>query len=243
MEVLSEYNGKDKKITVRCKIHDYTYETTPHRLVQGANCKYCYNDRRGDSLRHNINDLMQKLNMIDLNKYIYPNIENEYRNNKSKITVICPIHGEFKSTTNKLLKGCGCPYCDESHNEKIVARMLNEAYIKYEREKNFKWLGLQTLDFYLPDKHIAIEIQGEFHFKSKTIGNTFVDHRKQVRRDEKKKKLCEEHGINIIYIVPTNLMNKLYVSDIYNNENVIEINNNEELVGKTIKMICMNTVK
>lgn len=237
LEVLSEYNGKDRKITVRCKIHDHTYETTPHRLVQGMNCKYCYNDRRGDSLRNNIDELIEKLNTIHLNKYQFPNIYNEYRNNKSNITVICPIHGVFISTANKMLKGCGCPYCDESHNERFINNLLTETKIGFEREKKFGWLGLKSLDFYLPEYNIGIEVQGEFHFKSITIKGKVVDYRKQLRRDEKKKKLCNEHGVKLIYIIPSKLMKKLHVSDIYNENNIIEINDKGELIGKSIKDI------
>lgn len=235
LEVLSEYKGKDRKITVRCKIHDHTYETTPHRLVQGMNCKYCYNDRRGDSLRNNIDELIEKLNVIHLNKYQFPNIYYEYRNNKSNITVICPIHGVFTSTANKMLKGCGCPYCDESHNERFINSLLTENKIGFAREKKFDWLGLQSLDFYLPEYNVGIEVQGEFHFKSITIKNTLIDYRKQLRRDEKKKRLCDEHGIKLIYIIPSKLMKKLHVSEIYNENNIIEINDKGKLIGKSIK--------
>ena len=235
LEVLSEYNGKDRKITVRCKIHDYTYETTPHRLVQGANCKYCYEDRRGDTLRNDINDVIERLNVIHSNKYQFPNIHNEYINCKSKITVVCPIHGVFISTANKMLKGCGCPYCDESHNERFINNLLTETKIGFEREKKFDWLGLQSLDFYLPEYNIGIEIQGEFHFKSITIKGKVVDYRKQLRRDEKKKRLCDEHGIKLIYIIPSKLMKKLHVSEIYNKNDIIEINDKGKLIGKTIK--------
>lgn len=237
LEVLSEYNGKDKKITVRCKIHNHTYETTPHRLVQGANCKYCYDDRRGDTLRNDINDVIERLNVIHSNKYQFPNIHNEYINCKSKITVVCPIHGVFISTANKMLKGCGCPYCDESHNERFINNLLTETKIGFEREKKFDWLGLQSLDFYLPEYNIGVEVQGEFHFKSITIKGNVVDYRKQLRRDEKKKRLCDEHGIKLIYIIPSKLMKKLHVSEIYNENDIIEINDKGELIGKSIKDI------
>lgn len=237
LEVLSEYNGKDRKITVRCKIHNHTYETTPHRLVQGANCKYCYDDRRGDTLRNDINDVIERLNVIHSNKYQFPNIHNEYINCKSKITVVCPIHGVFTSTANKMLKGCGCPYCDESHNERFINKLLTETKIGFEREKKFDWLGLQSLDFYLPEYNIGVEVQGEFHFKSITIKGKVVDYRKQLRRDEKKKRLCDEHGIKLIYIIPSKLMKKLHVSEIYNENNIIEINDKGELIGKSIKDI------
>lgn len=237
LEVLSQYNGKDRKITVRCKIHDYTYETTPHRLVQGMNCKYCYNDRRGNSLRNDINELRNRINVIYNGKYMLPKLEDEYKNNKSVITVICPIHGEFKSTANKMLRGHSCPYCDESHNERMLAQLLDKNNIEYIREHTFPWLGRQTLDFYLPKHNVAIEIQGEFHFENIRLNNKVVNHIKQLNRDVKKFNLCKENGIRVIYLIPTHLMKYSDINEIYSSDNVIEITENNEVFGKIYNYI------
>ena len=238
LEVLSEYNGKDRKITVRCKIHNHTYETTPHRLVQGMNCKYCYDDRRGETIKNSIDKIKNEIYKVHGDKYQYPYLENEYVTSKSKITIICPIHGEFKQSYNKHVnREQGCPICSESHYENYISKLLNNEAIKFEREKTFNWLGLQSLDFYLPVYNIGIEVQGEFHFKSFIIKNTLIDYRKQVRRDEKKKRLCDEHGVKLIYIIPSKLMKKLHVSEIYNKNDIIEINDKGELIGKSIKDI------
>jgi hypothetical protein len=34
-----------------------------------------------------------------------------YVNNRTKVCIICPIHGEFWQTPNQHLNGCGCPHC------------------------------------------------------------------------------------------------------------------------------------
>ena len=43
------------------------------------------------------------------NKYDYSKVD--YVNNKTKVTIICPVHGEFEQTPNNHLKGNGCPKC------------------------------------------------------------------------------------------------------------------------------------
>lgn len=43
------------------------------------------------------------------NKYDYSRVQ--YKNNKEKIEIICPIHGSFLQTPQHHLKGCGCPKC------------------------------------------------------------------------------------------------------------------------------------
>lgn len=224
LEVLSEYQGKDKKITVRCKIHDYTYDTTPHRLVQGMNCKYCYNDRRGKTIKNDIELIKESIKRVHGDKYQYPYLDSEYKTNKSKLTIICPIHGEFKQSYNKhISRQQGCPYCDESHNERLIAQLLDNNDIEYIREHSFQWLGRQALDFYLPKYNTAIEIQGEFHFENIRLNGKLIDHTKQMERDIKKYNLCQENGIKIIYLIPTHLMKYSDISDMYTAENVIEI--------------------
>lgn len=76
---------------------------------------------------------------------------------------------------------------------------LDEHSITYDYQKRFDWLGLQSLDFYLPDYNVGIECQGIQHFKPiERFGgeNSFIECQK---RDKKKKKLCEKHGVKLLY--------------------------------------------
>lgn len=168
LEVVSEYNGSEEPIYVHCKIHNYKFKTTPKRLISGNNCQKCYDDRRSIVRRKDINVLLDELSKI--NDYEYPNIFAEYKNNKSKITSVCKLHGEFKATANKLLRGSSCPKCEQSMYENYIEHILYENNINFVYEKSFEWLkgvknGLSSLDFYLPNYNIAIECQGEQHFK------------------------------------------------------------------------------
>lgn len=45
---------------------------------------------------------------------IYDLSKVEYVNNKTDVTVICPIHGEFKKRPDLLLDGCKCPKCSKT---------------------------------------------------------------------------------------------------------------------------------
>jgi len=42
-------------------------------------------------------------------KYDYS--KSDYVNNRTKLIIICPIHGEFKQMADHHLRGCGCPKC------------------------------------------------------------------------------------------------------------------------------------
>ena len=42
-------------------------------------------------------------------KYDYSKVE--YKDNKTKVCIICPIHGEFWQNPASHLQGCGCNLC------------------------------------------------------------------------------------------------------------------------------------
>lgn len=139
LEILSRYISTNKPIEVRCKIHDYKYTTTPHRLVQGSNCQKCYDERRGESLKKTTLQLLSELEKIHGSKYTYPKLENEYVNNKNKVTAVCPIHGEFKISVNKLLIGHGCRKCADIENGLKKRLTLEEVLYRFKKIHNNKY--------------------------------------------------------------------------------------------------------
>ena len=81
---------------------------------------------------------------------------------------------------------------------RLVVRLFSRATIR--REASPPWLGLQRLDIYLPELKLAIEHQGEQHFRPvKAFGgeSAFL---KVKERDERKRKLCKEHGVAVVEI-------------------------------------------
>jgi hypothetical protein len=71
---------------------------------------------------------IKKANTIHGVKYNYSKII--YSNNKNKITIICPEHGDFNQTPNSHLSGVGCPKCGlikkaNSKRKKLDVFILN----------------------------------------------------------------------------------------------------------------------
>lgn len=218
LELISEYDGDKNYVTVKCQKHNNIFQTKPNWLKRGCNCIMCYNEKRGDSLRHNIKDIINICNKIHNNKYEYPRLEQEYKNNKSKITIICPFHGEFKQSYNKHIDmKQGCPFCNESHMEKTISKLIPNA----NRQQHFEWLGQQSFDFYLMDNNIAIECQGEQHFKKIMCFGGEERFKKQIKLDENKYNLCKANNVKIYYIIPQKYYNLAIknFNNIYNKEN------------------------
>lgn len=85
--------------------------------------------------------------------------------------------------------------------------------------KKFKWLGKQSLDFYLPEYNIAIECQGEQHFEPIEHFGGIDKFLSTQKNDFKKFKLCNSNLNNIIYY--SNIKEQEYFSQIYNDLNKI----------------------
>lgn len=57
-------------------------------------------------------DFIKKAILVHSNTYDYSKVE--YVNNRTKICIICPKHGEFWQTPDKHLRGQGCPFCSKT---------------------------------------------------------------------------------------------------------------------------------
>ena len=128
-----------------------------------------------------------------------------YVNNKTKGIVTCKTHGEFLICPTKLIDAMeGCPKCKTSKLELKLANILRDKGIEYIHQHKPKWLGLQSLDFYLPKYNLAIECQGIQHFKPTRFGGITLEKAEQnlsyvQSLDERKRKLCKEHDLKLLY--------------------------------------------
>jgi very-short-patch-repair endonuclease len=160
--------------------------------LRGRGCYEC----SGHKLLGN-EKFIEKAKNVHGDKYDYSKVN--YIGSKDKVCIICPEHGEFWQIPNSHLMGIGCPLCSASKLENEVGKVLIENNIKFVSEKKFEWMGGLKLDFYLPEKKIAIECQGLQHFEPIGFfgGEDALIANKE--RDERKRILCENNGITVIY--------------------------------------------
>jgi hypothetical protein len=93
----------------------------------------------------------------------YEYYPNEYVNAQTKIRIGCKIHGDFYQTPTAHLSGEGCPYCKNSILEDRIQRILENNDLYFEKNA-YIGLGKQSIDFYIPQKKVYIECQGEQHY-------------------------------------------------------------------------------
>lgn len=211
------YKNRKEKVCIMCPIHGEFWQSPEKHTLRKQGCPKCVGRNKTNE------EVIKEFKNIHKDDYIYDKVD--YINNSTKVCIICPIHGEFWQTPDKHLQGEGCPICKSSKLERIVRNFLIENNIKFERQKNFNWLGKQTLDFYIPEFKLAIECQGEQHFKEFS-GNLKLKSNldKRIRLDITKKELCDENNIKMLYVISKRWKEKITskrFNGIYTNENII----------------------
>lgn len=224
-----EYKGYEKNMTIICPTHG-EFKQTPHNHLSGLGCRKCSNERMHKERTKGFEKFVEEANVVHSNKYTY---KEPYINKDTPIEIICPIHGSFFQNPKTHLKGHGCPKCNTSHLEKEIMKFLEKENIKYIYECNNKklpWLYRQRLDFFLLEYNIGIECQGGQHFIPSNFGGKDKDPneclKKIKERDERKRKLCEEHNIKLLYF-----SDKQYEDNIITDKNKLlkEIKNKDDL--------------
>ena len=81
---------------------------------------------------------------------------------------------------------------------RLVTKLFPSKTIR--REASPRWLGRQRLDIYLPELALAIEHQGEQHYRPiKAFGGEQAFAMTK-ERDERKRILCYENGVTLVYV-------------------------------------------
>ena len=106
----------------------------------------------------------------------------------------------YETSYSKILEGSKCPNCVYSRGEKAVADVLDSLSIEYTREHSFEYLGRKRFDFFIPSLNIAIEYDGEQHYKSIDAwgGEEYLESVRQ--SDALKNDFCEYMGIDLLRI-------------------------------------------
>ena len=110
---LVSYKNNHTKIKIICPIHG-EFEQQPQVHMRGGGCDKCHKERLSKIFSTGKQKFIKKSNKIHHNKYDYSLVV--YKNNQTKVKIICPIHGKFEQTPRSHFNNkSGCPLCDISH--------------------------------------------------------------------------------------------------------------------------------
>ena len=188
VEILGEYLSNKKRIKCKCKICGKIWNPISGSLLQGCGCSSCAYKVRGKNRRTTQLDFVDKLSKSN------PGIEiiGEYSGAFEPIKCKCKVCGNIWSPrAHDVLLGSGCPECSHSATS-FVEQFILKSFRKvlgieevFSRDK--KTIG-KELDIFIPSYNIAIE------------PGAWSMHKRGVKKDIEKQRLCKEKGIRLITI-------------------------------------------
>ena len=118
----SLYLGSREKIEIICPVHGSFFQL-PTNHLSGRGCKECSKIKVARDQRSNIQDFIKKARNVHGDRYDYSLVD--YKNNHTKVEIICKIHGKFLQSPKDHISGRGCPSCSrERSNEDIKSRIM-----------------------------------------------------------------------------------------------------------------------
>lgn len=184
-----KYQGSQKPIRIICKRHG-SFTETPFRhinLRQGG-CRECGRQSTVSAHQYTTESFVALARQIHGNRFDYSQVR--YKDCYSKVTIVCKKHGPWKAAPyNHLNASCGCPRCKTiiSRPHQKLSDVLSRNGI--EHENNVKSIIPGELDIYVPEKKIAIEINGVYWHSDKFMKND--------RYHYEKASACRKQGIKL----------------------------------------------
>ena len=110
-----EYVNNHTKICIICPEHGEFWQT-PKRHLNGDGCPKCGHEKKGKSRRLSQEEYIERCNKTHNHKFDYSKLI--YNGKRNKVTIICPIHGEFEQCAANHMNGQGCPECGKEKVQK-----------------------------------------------------------------------------------------------------------------------------
>jgi very-short-patch-repair endonuclease len=195
LELLNDFKNITTDLEILCKKCNNIYKRKPRIFLESQKCPYC--ESKSKLKPHNL--FIKELNELYPNEY---KVLDKYNGSFNKIKVKHKCGFIWEVRPHNLLLGKGCPQCNRkiSKGEKRIEKYLSEKEILFEKEKSFKELGQLRFDFYLPDKNILIEFQGQQHYKPIEWYGGQEKFFQQQNRDNLKKQFCKKNNYTLIEI-------------------------------------------
>jgi len=191
----TEYKNSHTKVTITCSIHG-DFSQKPYHHLRGVGCPIC-----GGTGKKNTKEFIDNAAKVHNGKYDYDLVN--YKNNITKVKIICPNHGVFTQRPNDHLNGSGCNKCSQSVGEMIIYRLLIENNINFTFQKTFedcKYKAKLKFDFYIPILNICIEYDGKQHYEINNFFGGIKGLQYQQKRDSIKNIYCKENNIKLLRI-------------------------------------------
>lgn len=103
------YINAHNKVSIICEYHGF-FNQSPNSHLRGSGCPECASISTSKKLKLTTNQFIEKSKRVHGDRYDYSLVD--YKNNYTKVKIICKKHGEFFQSPNSHLNGSnGCNMC------------------------------------------------------------------------------------------------------------------------------------
>ena len=200
---LVDYKNNYTKVKIKCNTCCDICEQRPDIHLSGAKCKCsCFEKEIIKKNSLSTEEFIKRAKDIYGDKYDYSLVD--YKNNHTKVKIICSKHGVFEQVPASHLNYRGCQRCHQSSGETKIDIWLNKNGFenKFEFQKHFKdCRDINTLpfDFYIPSKNLLIEYNGKQHYFKRNDEDLKSFHKRR-HHDWIKRKYAKKHNIKLLTI-------------------------------------------
>lgn len=200
------WKGVNEKVCIICPEHGEFWQLPNNHLKGECGCLQCRGLSADFEKISNTEILIKKAKERFGDKFDYS--KTKFINSRTKIKVICPIHGEFETLPYQFLQNTyGCPLCNTkvlSRGEILIEKLLREYKIPFKSQYEIivpeiaKNSNIIRIDFFVKykGKQYFIEYNGQQHYKYIPHFHTggIIDFEKQQKRDKILRDFCNLHN-------------------------------------------------
>jgi Zn finger protein HypA/HybF involved in hydrogenase expression len=157
---LVEYTSAHDKLKIVCPEHGI-FEQEPNNHLFGKGCPQCKSEKLSDIFTKSPESFFDDAIRVHGTKYDYS--RTQYINARTKVVIICPMHGEFEQEANSHLMGHGCPDCPSTVS-KLETIWLDSLGIPIEYRQKTLFVHGQRVrpDAYDPTTNTIYEFYGDY---------------------------------------------------------------------------------
>ena len=203
---------------IKCNACNNIWSITWSNISAGKWCPVCAINKTRNSQQY-----VQEIILQNGGK-----LKNKYINNVSNLKILCfRCKKTFNTTFANIISGYWCKNCANGKSQRKLANIIKkifncDAKINY---RGFKWLegyngGRQEIDIWVPELKLAIEYDGEQHFRPVRFGGiSKIRAKKQFeytkKLDKAKNRKIKQHPEDIKYFIRFNYKEKDKLCDEY----------------------------
>lgn len=136
-----DYKNSKTNVIITCPFHG-DFLQIPNSHLKGKGCKKCSIERKVLKEKSTKEEFIEKSIKIHGEKYDYTKVN--YINNKTKVCIVCPEHGEFWQVPNNHLNGYGCNKCGIEKKRMKISEFIEKSNIIHNNKYDYSQTDLES---------------------------------------------------------------------------------------------------